>query len=54
MNVSIVMTCYNRKVLLYRTLSSIERFYKTDKGVEIIIVDDASDTDQRIDFFRSV
>lgn len=48
LEISIVMAYYNRKTLLKRTLKSIENSKYKDL-VEIIIVDDASDEDQRLE-----
>lgn len=48
MKVSIVSTYYNRRPQLIAALISLENYIK-DRDVEIIIIDDASRDDQRID-----
>jgi GT2 family glycosyltransferase len=48
MKLSICITYYNRKNLLINTLKSIEKYVGT-YNVEILIVDDASDSKNRID-----
>lgn len=49
MKISIVMAYYNRKSLLLNTLKSI-----SDKNVEIIVVDDASDDNHRLDDVKGI
>lgn len=44
---SIVMACYNKRQILINTLSSINHFGR-DYPIELIVVDDASTTDQQI------
>ena len=48
MKLSICMTYYNRRPLLLNTLNSIRK-YKKDHDIEVLIVDDASDSEHRID-----
>lgn len=52
MKISIVTAYYNRKNLLYTTLKSIEKSKHKD-DVEIIIVDDASKENERIEDFKN-
>ncbi len=49
MKISLVTAYYNRKQLLFNTLKSIE--YHGHKDVEIIVIDDASNEDQRLTDF---
>jgi len=49
MKISIVMAYYNRKSLLLNTLKSI-----SDKNIEIIVVDDASDDNHRLDDVKGI
>lgn len=46
--VSIILPYYNRKPLLLNTMKSLEHFY-TGKDVEVVIVDDCSIEEHRID-----
>lgn len=46
--VSIILPYYNRKELILRTLKSLEDFYQNE-NVEIIIVDDVSDNEHRLE-----
>lgn len=46
--VSIILPYYNRKELLMQTLNSFEHFY-SDKDLEVVIVDDASSNEHRIE-----
>ena len=46
--VSIILPYYNRKKLILNTLKSFEHFYK-DKNVEIVIVDDVSSDEHRLE-----
>lgn len=46
MKVSIIMAYYNRKKLLYRTLTSISK--SVVKDIEVIVVDDASSEGEKI------
>lgn len=48
MKLSICMTYYNRRPLLVNTLNSIRK-YKNNHDIEVLIVDDASDSEHRID-----
>jgi glycosyltransferase involved in cell wall biosynthesis len=48
MKLSICMTYYNRRDLLINTLDSIRK-YKKDHDLEVLIVDDASNDDNRIE-----
>lgn len=50
--ISVVMPYYNRKELLYRTLKSIEQTTVSNEDFEIIIVDDASANEHKIDFLH--
>lgn len=51
--VSIILPYYNRKNLLLNTLKSFEYFYKNN-DVEIIIVDDTSNDDNKLDAIKSI
>ena len=46
--ISIILPYYNRKTLLLHTLKSFEHFY-CDKNIEIVIVDDSSDEEERLE-----
>lgn len=48
-NVSIILPYYNRKELLKRTLDSFQRFYSNNSELEIVIVDDLSNEENRIE-----
>lgn len=54
MKFSFVMTYWNRKMQLINTLNSIERLYKGKYDYEIIIVDDASDENERIEDLQNI
>ena len=51
MKISIVMTHWNRRVQLYRTLVTISRLY-SEYDYEVIIVDDASNKENNIKDFE--
>jgi glycosyltransferase involved in cell wall biosynthesis len=46
--ISIILPYYNRKQLLYVTLESFVYFY-SNESIEVVIVDDCSDDDNRVD-----
>lgn len=50
-SISIVMAYYNRKRAFWRTLKTVEK--SGFKDFELIVVDDASEYDQRVDDFAS-
>ena len=45
---SIILPYYNRKQLLTTTLLSFEKFYKSREDIEIIIIDDGSNENHRL------
>lgn len=47
--VSIILPYYNRKKLLLKTLESFEYFYSYKNNIEIVIVDDVSNEEHRLE-----
>lgn len=47
--VSIILPYYNRKMLLEETLNSFQHFYCDNPQLEIVVVDDCSDEESRIE-----